>query len=259
MQKAERLFQLINLLKGRRTAITAEKLAGELRVSVRTLYRDIQALQLSGMPIEGEAGVGYLIRGNFHLPPLMFDFEEMQALLLGCKMVEAFTDSELAEGAIRAAHKIRAVLPDHLLEKADQHIYQVPNLESYQPVRETHLQVRHACEKRKKLFFSYTDAQDQQTSRTVWPLAMVCWGKYWTLLSWCEFRNDYRHFRFDRIQDIRMLNDTYPHIDTQCLQHFLAEVLPSIKKHHQDEPSSVPKEDDYLSPGNKFIQKPHKP
>ena len=247
MQKAERLLQLIDLLNGRRTAITAEQLAEQLNVSVRTLYRDIQSLQVSGIPIEGEAGVGYLIRGHFHLPPLMFDFEEMQALLLGCKMVEAFTDEELAAGAVRATQKIRAVLPDALLKRADEQPYQVPNFNQYQAVRETHLQVRHACEKRCKIFIKYTTAEGQYSERTVWPLAMVCWGKYWTLLSWCEYREDYRHFRFDRIQNLEMLNEIFPHHEERCLQHFLEVVLPTMHK-KTIEDATPPQREDYQAP-----------
>ena len=106
MRKSERLFQLVNLLRGRRTAITAEQLSDAMEVSVRTIYRDIQALSLSGVPVDGEAGIGYMLRAGYQLPPLMFDFDEMQALLLGASMVEAWTDPELAKGARQAIQKI---------------------------------------------------------------------------------------------------------------------------------------------------------
>ena len=111
MRKAERLFQIVTLLRGRRTVITAEQLALALEISTRTLYRDIQALQLSGVPIEGEAGVGYRLRAGFDLPPLMLTSDEMLALLVGARMVRAFTDRELAQAAEAAESKIRSILP----------------------------------------------------------------------------------------------------------------------------------------------------
>lgn len=219
--KSERLFQLVTLLRGRRTAITAEHLANVMEVSVRTIYRDIQALILSGIPIEGEAGIGYLLRPGFQLPPLMFDFDEMQSLLLGTKMVEAWTDPELSQGARRAEAKIRAVLPEELLRRADKTPYRVPPLQKEHPVQQVHLNIRHACERQHKIKITYQDAKEQLTSRTVWPLGMLFWGQRWTFLGWCEHRDDYRSFRLDRIQSIHTLEETFEPGKERSLHHYL--------------------------------------
>jgi len=221
MRKSERLFQLVNLLRGRRTAITAEQLSDVMEVSVRTIYRDIQALILSGVPVEGEAGIGYMLRPGYQLPPLMFDFDEMQALLLGAQMVEAWTDPELAQGAQRAVAKIRAVLPEPLLIQADRQAYRVPALESQQAIREVHLTIRKACEKQQKLDLHYADAQGQETIRRVWPLGMVFWGERWTLMAWCEKRDAYRSFRFDRVLSVDQLDDHYPFHPERNLEHYI--------------------------------------
>jgi predicted DNA-binding transcriptional regulator YafY len=221
MRKSERLFQLVNLLRGRRTAITAEQLSDAMEVSVRTIYRDIQALSLSGVPVDGEAGIGYMLRAGYQLPPLMFDFDEMQALLLGASMVEAWTDPELAKGARQAIQKIRAVLPEALLIQADHQAYRVPVLESQQEVRETHLIIRRACERQQVLNLHYSDAKGTESQRRVWPLGMIFWGERWTLVAWCEKRGDYRSFRFDRVLSIDILDEFYPADDEKNLQHYI--------------------------------------
>ena len=148
MNKAERLFQLTNLLRGRRTAITAKTLAEKLEVSERTIYRDIQALELSGIPVEGEAGIGYRIRHNFELPPLMFDRTEIIALLLGSRMVQAWSDKELAGAAGRAIDKINAILPDDLKALAEQQTLLVPDYFVQSNDADLSQQVRQAIEEK---------------------------------------------------------------------------------------------------------------
>ncbi len=221
MRKSERLFQLVNILRGRRTAITAEQLSDVLEVSVRTVYRDIQTLILSGVHIEGEAGIGYRLQPGYQLPPLMFDLEEMQALLLGLRMVKAWTDTDLASGAQRAEHKIRAVLPEPLLAQADRQPYRVPYFDIRNPVRETHLSIRRAWEKQRKIHIHYSDAEGNGSQRTLWPLGMIFWGERWTLLAWCEYRESYRNFRFDRIRQITVLENLYPFHHERNLEHYL--------------------------------------
>lgn len=221
MTKAERLFHLTNVLRARRSAITAEQLAEKFDVSVRTIYRDIQALELSGIPIDGEPGIGYVLRPGNSIPPLMFDPDELQALLLGIKMVRAFTDEGLAKGASRAEDKILAVLPDHLKRKASLQPYVIPVLERDQPKRELHERLRHCCEHKMKLRFSYSDTHQQITLRVIWPLGIVGWGENWTLLGWCELRQDYRNFRFDRMNDIEVLQETFQTSQTLSLKHYM--------------------------------------
>lgn len=223
MRKSERLFKLVTLLQGRRTAITAQVLAAELGVAVRTVYRDIQALILSGVPIDGEAGVGYRLRKGFDLPPLMFQPEEVTALLVGSRMVQAWTDPALAQAAKQAEAKILAVLTPAMLVAISRLPYRIPNY-SY-PERETHGLLRKACEARQKVSVAYQDMNGQDTTRILWPLGMVGWGDHWTLLAWCEKRDAYRNFRFDRIQDIEVLPELYPLHHERNLEHYLTAVI----------------------------------
>ncbi|NVK38420.1 MAG: YafY family transcriptional regulator [Gammaproteobacteria bacterium] len=221
MHKSERLFQLVNLLRGRRTAITAEQLSEVLEVSVRSIYRDIQSLVLSGIPVEGEAGVGYRLKPGYQLPPLMFDYDEVQALLLGASMVQAWTDPELAAGAQRAVQKIRAVLPEPLLAQADRQAYRVPALGPQAHLGDVHRTIRRACEQQQILLLQYEDAKGQASERRIWPLGMFFWGERWTLVAWCEARNDYRNFRFDRVKSVSLVDENYPLDAERNLQHYI--------------------------------------
>jgi predicted DNA-binding transcriptional regulator YafY len=222
MRKSERLFQLVNLLRGRRTAITAEQLSDVMEVSVRTIYRDIQALTSSGVPVDGEAGIGYMLKPGYQLPPLMFNFDEVQALLLGARMVEAWTDPELAAGAQRAVQKIRAVLPEPLLMEADRQTYRVPALTPQQQLGDTHRAIRRACEQQQIIDLQYEDVKGVQSQRRVWPLGMFFWGERWTLVAWCETRSDYRNFRFDRAIHIEPTGEFFPADTERSLQHYIA-------------------------------------
>lgn len=234
MRKSERLFQLVNLLRGRRTAITAEQLSDVMEVSVRTIYRDIQALTLSGVPVDGEAGIGYMLRPGYQLPPLMLDFDEMQALLLGARMVEAWTDPDLAAGAKRAVQKIRAVLPEPLLIQADRQAYRVPTLSPQQQLGETHRTIRRACEQQQILKLHYVDAEDNKSERRIWPLGMFFWGERWTLVAWCEIREDYRNFRFDRATSVEITDEHYPIDAERNLEHY----IDMMKKLYSESPDS---------------------
>ncbi len=223
MRKSERLFQLVTLLQGRRTAMTAQSLAEKLGVGVRTVYRDVQALVLSGVPIDGEAGVGYRLRAGFDLPPLMFEMEEVTALLAGSRMVQAWTDPELADAARRAETKILSVLTRSMLNEVSRLPYRIPDYQ--RPERETHGLLRKACELRLKVKVSYRDMKEQESERTLWPLGMVGWGDHWTLLAWCELRDEYRNFRFDRILHIDCLPEQYPQHPQRNLEHYLTQVI----------------------------------
>ncbi len=226
MTKAERLFQLVTLLRSRRTAITAEAIAEQMGVSARTVYRDVQALTLSGVPIEGEAGVGYLLRSGEHLPPLMFDADELQALMVGSRMVQTFTDHELGAAAQRAEQKIRSVLTEPMKRRAENQPYRIPHHQRDDQQREVHGCLRRACEARQKLRVIYGDEKDVRTERTIWPLGMIGWGgSTWTLLAWCELRRDYRNFRFDRFEVLEELAETYPDDNEISIGHYLSSAL----------------------------------
>lgn len=223
MRKSERLFQLVTLLRGRRTAMTGRTLADELGVGVRTIYRDIQALVLSGVPIDGEAGVGYRLRKGFDLPPLMFGIDEVTALLAGNRMVQAWTDPVLAEAAKRAEARILAVLTPAMLNDISRLPYRIPVYSN--PERETHGMLRRACELRLKVTIAYCDMNGTESKRTLWPLGMVGWGDHWTLLAWCELRDEYRNFRFDRIQRLDCLQEQYPLHPERNIEHYLTYVI----------------------------------
>ncbi len=223
MRKSERLFKLVTLLQGRRTAITAQVLAEELGVAMRTVYRDVQALVLSGVPIDGEAGVGYRLRAGFDLPPLMFQSEEVTALLVGSRMVQAWTDPDLAQAAKQAEAKILAALTPQMLISVSRLPYRIPVYERSESG--IHRLLRKACEGRQKASITYKDMNGQESTRNLWTLGMVGWGDHWTLLAWCELRNEYRNFRFDRIQDIVLLEEHYPAHSQRNLEHYLTQIV----------------------------------
>ncbi|MFK4753600.1 helix-turn-helix transcriptional regulator [Oceanobacter antarcticus] len=221
MNKAERLFLLTNLLRSKRTVITARELAERLGVSERTIYRDIQSLELSGIPIEGEAGVGYRIRHNFELPPLMFDAEEILALLLGSRMVRAWADAGLAAGASRALAKIQSILPDSLKQIAEQQSLIVPNFSSEPEAAARALILRKAIERQLQVRIQYIRADGEFSERTLEPLGQIFWGGKWTLIAWCCLRDSYREFRLDRIQQLEPLEQYFTTDASKSLPHYL--------------------------------------
>jgi predicted DNA-binding transcriptional regulator YafY len=222
MRKAERLFQIITLLRGRRLAITAKSLAETLEVSERTVYRDIQALILSGVPIEGEAGIGYLLDTKFELPPLMFTSEELLALLVGSKMVQTWGDSALASGANSALTKITAILPEKLKVKSEHSPIVVPDcFRNEENAMLSHV-IRSAIEAQNLLEIEYVDAKDKLSNRVIEPLGLVYWGVKWTIVAFCQLRKDYREFRVDRLINCHTLNEHFDVDDCKNLNHYLA-------------------------------------
>ncbi|WP_284154843.1 helix-turn-helix transcriptional regulator [Algicella marina] len=220
-RRADRLFRLIAELRGRRLAVTGAALAEALEVSPRTVYRDVADLQASGVPITGEAGVGYRLDPGFELPPIMFTRAETLALLTGAAMVRAFTDPGMAAAAESAETKIRAILDDAALKALDEQPYRIPLLSRDTPLRITHQQLREAIFARRKLTLAYEDATGACTSRTVWPLGLMGWTGRWTLLAWCETREDYRNFRLDRITAMAEPGGEYPVRADRSLSHYL--------------------------------------
>lgn len=238
MRRADRLFELVTLLRGRRFAVTGQALAEALEVSLRTVYRDVADLQAQGVPIEGEAGVGYRLSPSFDLPPVMFDREEVLALLVGGQLAQAFTDPVLAAAARRAEAKIRAILDDAALARADATPYRAPVIPADAPMRERHQTIREACEARRKLRLRYRDAGGAPSRRTVWPLGLVAWTGRWTLLAWCETREAYRNFRFDRIERLEVREEVFPARPDRNLEHFIS-TLPSFEDAAEDTSASI--------------------
>ena len=222
MQRAERLFQLLTLLRNRRTVLTARQLSEHMQVSERTIYRDIQALSLSGVPVEGEAGVGYRLQRHFQLPPLMFDRHEVEALLLGARMVRGWGDAQMASSANNAIQKIISILPDHLRHSDESLPLLVPTFDEYQKVYTAHSQtIREAIHQKRALAIEYERADTQLSSRQVEPLGLIFWGRVWTLVAWCQLRGDYRVFRLDRIRHLVTTAETFTPNEHKSLKHYL--------------------------------------
>jgi len=224
MRRAERLFQILNLLRNRRLVITAEQLADRLDTSKRTIYRDIQSLILTGVPIEGEAGVGYRLARNFDLPPLMFDLREIEALLLGAKMVRAWSDREMAAAANSALQKILAVTPPQLREAEQDFSIYVPEFGWNQKVSSHSEIIRPAIHQKQILDIEYTRADGEQSARRIHPLGLFFWGSVWTLVAWCELRQDYRSFRLDRINQLSVSDLLFELLPTKNMEHYLARI-----------------------------------
>ncbi len=220
MRRADRLFEIIQLLRRMKLA-RARDLAEKLEVSERTIYRDIRDLMASGVPVEGEAGVGYVLRGGYDLPPLMFDKQEIEALVLGVRIVESWADAELAEAAGNVIAKVEAVIPDRLRRHIAETVLLAPPDHYAEPISIDPGELRRAVNGRLKVRFHYRDLKDRGTERTVRPLALAFYGPVWLLASWCELRQDFRSFRFDRISDLTVLRETFPPERGKTIQDFL--------------------------------------
>lgn len=208
MRRADRLFQLVQLLRSRRLC-TAEWLAQELEVSKRTVYRDIRDLERSGVPVRGEAGVGYRLEKGFDLPPLTFNSSEIEALVLGARMVEAFGDDELARDARAAMTKIQAVVPPPLRRVIERTALFAPTWPWSSDRADGISVVRRALADGRKLQVAYTRADGEASERVLRPMAVFFWGRAWTVGAWCELRGAYRNFRLDRMESITPLDDRF--------------------------------------------------
>ncbi len=208
MRRADRLFQTVQLIRGRRLS-TAQWLAGRLQVSTRTVYRDVADLQGQGVPIEGEAGVGYRMRAGFDLPPLMFTASEAQALVAAIRLAQPRLDGPLADSAETALSKMLAVLPPATRAAAESLSVYAPPVGPDADTRARLETLRLATEARRKLQLRYLDLKGRATERTVRPLGSFFWGQVWTLAAWCEHRQDFRSFRVDRIAGITVLDGRF--------------------------------------------------
>ncbi|WP_394200494.1 helix-turn-helix transcriptional regulator [Shewanella waksmanii] len=226
MRRADRLFQIVQLLKHRRL-MTAEQLAQRLYVSTRTIYRDIQDLSLSGIPIEGEAGVGYLLRHEVNVPPLMFNEQELEAIQVGMRMVQTWGGKELGQAAKQAMIKVEAVLPQRL-QAYQSLMFAVDYFVDDDDFKYLDI-LRAAANARCFIDITYEDAKQSQTQRRLRPLAIYFWKATWTLLAWCELRDDFRNFRVDRIVSVNKLDDHFALTPGQELSDYLA----SLPDNHQ--------------------------
>ena len=230
MRKADRLNEIVHYLRRMHHAVTAEVLAAQFEVSVRTLYRDIQDLQDSGVPILGEAGVGYVIDKTYHLPPIMFDADEIEAIALGIGMVCNWTDEHFAKKAQSAYQKIQATLSATTLRElaqittfsAPSH-YKIPWDVDFTEIRE--------CIRRKQLVrFDYLDLSEVSSQRTIRPLALTSFSPVWLLTGWCELRQAFRNFRIDRISSFTPLDTRFRDEKDKSL----AAYLKTVEQEQQD-------------------------
>ena len=191
-------------------------------MSERTIYRDIQDLCGTGVPIQGEAGVGYCLRSGYQVPPMMFDEEEIEALVFGADVAKSWGDAEMGAAADRILAKIDAVLPERLRPRLDSSHLMVPGSGRADAVADTLGEVRVAINHRYRLFLDYRDAEGEATERIIWPLALEYWGYTWTLGGWCELRQAFRNFRLDRIETLSTLSSTFPDESGKRLQDYLS-------------------------------------
>lgn len=224
MDRIQRLLTLMDALRRHRRPVTAASLAEELSVSARTIYRDIQALVGFGAPIDGEAGLGYMLRGGFFLPPLMFDETEVEALVLGARWVEKQKDEALARAARNALAKIAAAAPQDLRDAmANVGLFAPPDWErppmtvSLEPIRE-------AIRREHKLAIAYVDVAGNPSERTIWPIALAFYQGRETIAAWCELRSGFRHFRTDRITALTATGARYPERRAALVKAWRAEM-----------------------------------
>lgn len=208
--RTERLLSLLQTLRRHRRPVSGRALAGELGISLRTLYRDIADLRALGAVIEGEPGVGYALRPSFFLPPLMLSQQEAEALMLGMRWVSIFADRPLAAAAANALTKIEAVLPDEVRDGAGAVPLRVGPPGPDHLAMEDLSELRDAIRGERKLSIHYRDGRGRQSRRTIWPFAIGYFTDGRILAGWCETRQDFRHFRTESILEARILNDRYP-------------------------------------------------
>ncbi len=209
MRRADRLFQLVQLLRKRRSATSAE-IAEALEISVRTVYRDIRDLELSGVPIRGEAGVGYRLERGFELPPLTFRADEIEALVLGARVVASWGDAELADAARSAMARIAAAAPASLHPVLASAGMYAPATGRAERASARLGPLRKAIRDRHKLAITYVDERGEASQRVIWPLGLYFWGPSWSLAAYCELRQDFRSFRPDRMAGVEVLDATLP-------------------------------------------------
>jgi predicted DNA-binding transcriptional regulator YafY len=207
MRRADRLFQIVQLIRGRRLT-TAAHLAQRLEVSERTVYRDVADLQHQGVPIEGEAGVGYRLGAGFELPPLMFSVDEARALVASVRMAQVWQDPALAQASQVALSKILSVLPAAARVAAQSMAIYAPPIGLEPAVQATLQTLREAAQAHHKVQIVYRDAAEAVSQRTLRPLGCFYWGAVWTLAAWCESRQGFRSFRLDRMDRVLRLEST---------------------------------------------------
>ncbi len=221
MRRADRLFEIIQFMR-RQPLTRARDLAENFEVSDRTIYRDIQDLMTSGVPIEGEAGIGYVLRAGYDLPPLMFKETEIEALVLGARIVQSWADKELADAATDVIAKVEAVLPEALRTYMTNTALLAPSEHFMAPLTFELGHLRNALRDNRKITIGYEDARGDLTNRQVRPLSLAFFGPVWLMAGWCELRDNFRTFRLDRIGQFEVAEDRFKPEPGKTLRDFLA-------------------------------------
>ena len=222
MRRADRLFDIIQVLRTARRPMTAAALAAELEVTPRTVYRDVATLQARRVPIEGAAGIGYVLRRGFDLPPLMFTPDEIEAIAVGARLVSRTGDPGLQEAAERVLSKVIVVLPEALRGHLAGAPFYVSASGAPAGAHVDLSAVRQAIRDERKLAIAYVDEKGVATERTIWPIAVAYYVSATLIGAWCELRRDYRHFRVDRITALSVRDDTYPSDNGRLMAEWLA-------------------------------------
>ncbi len=217
MRRVERLFQIIQILRGARKPITAQKLADELETSLRTIYRDIDELMAQYVPIRGEAGIGYVLEGGYDMPPLMLTPNEIEAAVLGAQWVAARGDPLLKRGARDLIAKINAVVPEHLRSMILDSTLMAPRLTPCEPDALDMSHVRSWIRLQRKMNIQYSDNDGRNSHRVIWPFAVAYFDTVRLIVAWCELRQAFRHFRTDRIRWVDFLEEMFS-TDTKTLR-----------------------------------------
>ena len=210
MRRADRLFQIIQILRRARGPVTAEAIAEELETSKRSVYRDVATLIGQRVPIRGEAGMGYVLESGFDLPPLMLTADEIEAAVLGAQFVVGRADPTLAKAAQDLIAKIAAAVPERLRPIVLESSIGGPSERNYPPDAIDMARLRAHIRGGRKIALKYRDEKGSETARNVWPVTIGYLDTVRMLAAWCELRRDFRHFRTDRIVDANFLEDRYP-------------------------------------------------
>jgi predicted DNA-binding transcriptional regulator YafY len=220
MRRADRLFQIVQHLRARRLT-TAAQLAELLAVSERTVYRDIRDLSLSGIPVQGEAGVGYCLDRSFELTALMFTRDEVEAVVVGLRMAQAFAGHRLSHASVTALDKVILALPKHRRAEVERPQIYAPPVHAHREVDSLRESLAAAINDRAVLQLTYADDNGSKTHRDVQPLALHFWGSVWTLAAWCRLRLDFRNFRLDRVSACTRTGDAFADEPGKTLADFL--------------------------------------
>lgn len=227
MRRSDRLFDIIQRLRTAKGPVTAAALAAELEVTPRTIYRDIATLQARRVPIDGAAGLGYVLRKSFDLPPLMFTAEEVEAIAVGARLVRRLRDAKLQEAADSVFSKVTVVLPEALRRQLVSTPFFVSPGDTVESRGVDLADVRAAIRDSRKLHISYADEQGRRTNRTIWPIAMAYYVDVTLVGAWCELRNGYRNFRVERIQSSTVLDEFFDQDNGRLFREWSE--LPKVK------------------------------